>query len=161
MIDRKDALARLKPTLIFVAPLILLVLLAGALRFREQSQPVVLNVEFPSVIQVASEAGMVPVDFTLNLENRSREDIDLVSQSDCGVFRWYLLDQSGSFVQGQMLDDCGDFPVAETLRGRGTLIRSSSIPIDASRLVPGNRYHLMMQFWGHESRVQFRAEEAA
>ena len=160
MIDRKDVLARLKPTLIFVAPLILLVLLAGVLRFREQSQPVVMNVDFPSEVQVGPDDGFIPVDFTLHLQNRSREDIDLISQSDCGVFRWYLLDQSGSFVQGQMLEECGDYPVAETLRGRGTLIRSSSIPIDAGRLVPGNRYHLMMQFWGYETRVQFRAEEA-
>ncbi len=160
MTERDGPFTRLKPTLVFVAPLILVVAFAYYLRFREESRPVTLSIDFPATVDVAGAPSLAPVEFTLHLENSSGEDVDLIAANDCEVFRWYLLDQTGSFVQGQLLEDCGDFAVADALRGRGTLVRTTNIAFDTNRLTPGRRYDLMIQFWGYEARARFRAAAA-
>jgi len=144
----------------FVLPLILLVGLALALRWREQSRPVSFTIDFPAVVEIDPAEPVAFVEFTLNLENRRRENRDLVVNSDCEVFRWFLLDNAGSFVQAQYQDACSDHAVAEVLRGRGTLVRTTTIPLNTSRLDPGQRYRLAVEFWGYQSVARFRVREA-
>lgn len=159
--DRKELFTRLRPTIAFVLPLILVVALAGVLRFRDQNRPVVFFVEMPATIVVEPGQTTVSVDITLRLENRRDHDIDLVANNDCDIFRWFVVDRTGSFVQSQFVDACGDFPVAEALRGEGTLVRPITLTMNATRLTPGSRYDLVMQFWGYEARERFRVVEPA
>jgi|GEM_PF-1531206 len=156
MKDHKDVIKRLGPTFAFVAPLVLVILLAVALRVREQSRPVVFTVEMPELIEVTPDQPYTSVEVTLRLENRHAPDIDLIVANDCGILRWYLLDNAGSFIQGQLLDDCSDNAVAEVLRGEGTLVRTTTLTFDATRLVQDERYNLMLQFWGYEGQARFR-----
>jgi len=162
MIDFKEQLNRLRPTLIFLLPLILVVALALVLRMREQSRPVAFTIDMPQTITIVPTESVAQVELTLNLQNRAASDIDLVANNDCEVFQWFLLDNAGSFVQGQMLNGCGDYPVADVLRGRGTLVRTTTIPLYTGRLDPGQRYQLAVRFWGYETmkRFRIRAEEA-
>jgi len=156
MKDQKEILKRLGPTIAFVAPLVLVILLAVALRVQEQSRPVVFSIEMAEVIEVEIDQPYVSVELTLRLENRHAPDIDLIASNDCGILRWYLLDNAGSFIQGQLLDDCSDNAVAEVLRGEGTLVRTTTLTFDARRLEPDERYNLMLQFWGYEGQARFR-----
>lgn len=160
MMTRQELLQRLRPTFMFVLPLILIVGVALVLRVREQSRPVAFTIDFPGVVEIDPDEPLALVEITLNLENRRRDNIDLIVESDCQVFRWFLLDNAGSFVQAQYQESCGEHAVAEVLRGRGTLVRTTTIALNTSRLDPGQRYRLAVEFWGYQSVVRFRAREA-
>lgn len=160
MTTRQELFQRFRPTLMFILPLILVVILALALRIREQSRPVAFTVDFPAVVEINPAEPLAQIEITLNLENRRRENRDLIVQSDCEVFRWFLLDNAGSFVQAQYQDACGENAVAEVLRGRGTLVRTTTIALNTGRLDPGQRYRLAVEFWGYQSVVQFRVRSA-
>jgi hypothetical protein len=160
MAEPRELLYRLRPTFAFVLPLIIIVALALFLRVREQSRPVAFTVDFPGVVEVRADEPMTPVEITLNLENRRANNIDLIADNDCRMMRWFIIHSAGSLVQAQYQDACGQSAVAEVLRGRGTLVRTTTIPLDTDRYTPGQRYELVVEFWGYRTSTRFRVRAA-
>lgn len=147
---------KLKPTIVFVLPLVLLVALAAYIRYAANNEPLYFQVDAPGTLIVNPDVPVTMVDLTLRLRNRTGDAVDLVVSSQCHILRWYLLDAAGGFVQSDPMEGCQEGAVADRVGGQNTLVRTTAIPLDTRRLRDGDRYELRLQFWGHETRHRFR-----
>ncbi len=150
---------RLKPTIVFILPLVLLVALAWFIRMNSDNNPMRFTMEVAEPVLIEPGIPVVPLDLTLRLQNRTREGIDVIAESQCHALRWFLLDDSGSFIQSDPMEGCQPGAIADHVGAETTLVHTATIPLDAGRLIPGERYHLVVAFWGYEKRERFRVRQ--
>ncbi len=160
-LSRTALKTRFGSTFVFVAPLVVLVGLAGYLRLTTEIETVTLEVEIPQTVSPLAGESTVPLDITLRLENRSDEAVDLVARNECEVLRWFLLDAAGSFVQSQLMEGCGDTAIADIIGPENTLVRTTTLSLDSGRIYAGEEYHLRLRFWGYEVQESFTVEASA
>ena len=108
---------RLKPTIVFILPLVLLVALAWFIRVNSDNNPMRLTMEVAEPVLIEAGIPVVPLDVTLRLQNRTREGIDVIAESQCHALRWFLLDDSGSFIQSDPMVGCQPGAIADHAAG--------------------------------------------
>jgi len=150
-----DLRKRATPSFVFIAPLVLLVLLALYIRTTRPPELVFLEVDLPRTVSPVEDGSMV-LDATFRIHNRSDEVAELNVAGECRVLRWFIVDAEEQIVQSAPRPDCAEDSVIEIVDAKSALVYSTAIELDESRYIAGAKYYLQTRFWGHEAYQDFR-----
>lgn len=141
----------------FMVTTLITLLAAGALALAisqgwvTDEDPVQLTVTAPAQVTLPPDgAGDVPFTYAVSLKNNTDETVWLEVANPCRIHRWFVADRGGNFVQGEPRETCTQAVMTAQLAPGAVLEDENTIALDARRYTRGERYQLMVSFWGHE-----------
>jgi hypothetical protein len=101
----------------------------------------------PTVVPLNGEkAGVVRLN--IDLQNRTAAVQRLNAQSHCKLFRWLVIGPSEQLVQAQAAENCKDSAMELVLQPNEKKADVIEIALDAKRLKAGERYQIILEYWG-------------
>lgn len=92
----------------------------------------------------------IPIAVALKLSNNTKQGVPLSIPTQCDMFKWFLTDPAGEFVQAKGEgDDCPKASVNIWLEGEKAMEEKFDLMLDPKRVHPGD-YKLHIRYWGHE-----------
>ncbi len=150
---------RYSGSLFFIAGLAVIVGVFSLIQPRFGSDPVRLQVEVADDIYIDRENDTIPIAVSLRLINTTPEQVSLNVLNDCYIFRWLVVYGDESTVQSHTLNQCGNEALSNVLEPRASLVNQTTIYLDPNRVPPGNRYRLVVRYWGYEGHTTLRIRE--
>ena len=93
------------------------------------------------------DGDIIPLDVTVQLINRTDDELQLSAPSPCKVFKWLLLDSNREFVQAKPEEICPQVVMSATLEGNHNTSENFILHIDAKRLRTDSSYELHVSYW--------------
>lgn len=93
------------------------------------------------------DGDIIPLDVTVQLINRTDDELQLSAPSPCKVFKWLLLDSNREFVQAKPEEICPQVVMSATLEGNHNTSENFILNIDAKRLRTDSSYELHVSYW--------------
>lgn len=103
---------------------------------------------------------IVSVPVAAFLTNRGADDETLTVPTPCDVHNWEIRDTDGRVIEAEPLEYCAQV-IESTLIPAGRTIRGDNVlRLDGQRLVDGERYTVVYEFWGQKAEDVFLARVA-
>jgi hypothetical protein len=120
--------------------------------------PLAVKMDMPDKILIPKSNTNVNLPVSLQLKNNTQETALLEVSSPCNIIRWYITSIEGEFVQAPGAEPCSQVVMRANLPAGNISQDELIISLDAQRYIPGQRYRLMLRYWGQDSSHEFEIE---
>ncbi|MSP42676.1 MAG: hypothetical protein EXR08_04835 [Alphaproteobacteria bacterium] len=117
-----------------------------------------VKVEMPDKIVFPKSNSTVTLPVSLKLKNNTRDTVVLEVPSPCHIIRWYVTGMEGEFIQAPAEEACAQVVMRANLPAGHFSEDELTIPLDAQRYHAGQRYKLMLNYWGQDGSHEFEME---
>lgn len=130
----------------------------GKSDLMQDNAPLAVKMDMPDKILIPKSNTSVTLPISLQLKNNTQETALLEVSSPCNIIRWYITSIEGEFVQAPGQEMCSQVVMRANLPAGNISEDELIISLDAQRYIPGQRYRLMLRYWGQDGSHEFEIE---